>query len=260
MLSLPASVAPAPQAQGACYTDRRGTIPNRTSLLQRPPEVEDRVIPGHWEGDLIRGARNASAIGTPGERRPLFVTLARMDNASTEAAAVTGFCTVPNRIDAQRRRALIYDQGREMAQHACFSELTGVKISFADPHRALGSAASTRIPMACYASLSQRAPICPVSLGSNPMPLLGNRIRDHAKASAGIAPPNSSCPISTSPDSFINSLHFGLETTPPFSGAFSNGCHLLRRSEDSLQVLHLLAHLFDEQFELDCCLRDFRYQ
>jgi len=119
-----------PRARG---TDRRGTIPNMTSIHQRPPEVEDRVIPGHWEGDLIKGARNASAIGTLVERSTLFVTLARMDNASAEAA-VTGFCTVLNRIDAQRRLSLTYDQGREMAQHARLSELTSVKVYFADPH------------------------------------------------------------------------------------------------------------------------------
>jgi IS30 family transposase len=119
-----------PRARGE---DRRGTISNMVSIHLRPPEIDARVIPGHWEGDLIKGARNASAVGTLVERTTLFVALAKMANA-TAAAAVTGFGTVLNRIDAQRRLSLTYDQGREMAQHERLSEMTGVDIYFADPH------------------------------------------------------------------------------------------------------------------------------
>ena len=119
-----------PRARGE---DRRGTIPNMTSIHLRPPEFDARIIPGHWEGDLIKGARNASAVGTLVERTTLFVTLARLDNASA-AAAVTGFSTVLNRVAAQRRLSMTYDQGREMAHHARLSELTGVMVYFADPH------------------------------------------------------------------------------------------------------------------------------
>jgi IS30 family transposase len=119
-----------PRARGE---DRRGTIPNMVSIHMRPPEIDARVIPGHWEGDLIKGARNASAVGTLVERTTLFVALARMDNATADAA-VTGFGTVLNRIDAQRRLSLTYDQGREMAQHERLSEMTGVDVYFADPH------------------------------------------------------------------------------------------------------------------------------
>ena len=119
-----------PRARGA---DRRGTIPNMTSIHDRPAEVAERLVPGHWEGDLIKGARNASAIGTLVERASLFVTLAKMENASAEAA-VAGFCSVLARIDAQRRLSLTYDQGREMAQHARLTEMTQVRVYFADPH------------------------------------------------------------------------------------------------------------------------------
>ena len=94
-----------PRARGE---DRRGTLPNMTSIHQRPPEIDERIIPGHWEGDLIKGARNASAVGTLVERTTLFVTLARLDNASAEAA-VTGFGTVLNRVAAQRRLSMTYD-------------------------------------------------------------------------------------------------------------------------------------------------------
>ena len=62
----------------ACGEDRRGEIPNMVSIHQRPPEVDDRVIPGHWEGDLIKGRGNASAVGTLVERPSLFVTLAKV--------------------------------------------------------------------------------------------------------------------------------------------------------------------------------------
>lgn len=119
-----------PRTRGS---DRRGQIPHMTSIHLRPPEVEERLIPGHWEGDLLKGARNASAVGTLVERTSLFVCLAKVDNASA-AAAVAGFSTVLNRIDTQRRLSLTYDQGKEMAEHEQLSRNTGVKVYFADPH------------------------------------------------------------------------------------------------------------------------------
>ena len=120
-----------PRSRGA---DRRGTIPHMTSLHERPAQIDERLLPGHWEGDLIKGARNASAIGTLVERPTWFVALAKMAHASAEAA-VQGFSTVLNRIDAQRRLSMTYDPGREMAQHEKLSERTGIKADFADPHR-----------------------------------------------------------------------------------------------------------------------------
>ena len=119
-----------PRTRGA---DRRGTIPNMVSSHMRPPEIEDRVMPGHWEGDLIKGARNASAVGTLVEQSTLFVALANMDHA-TAAAAVTGFGTVLNRINAQRRLSLTYDRGREMAQPERLAAMAGIKVYFSDPH------------------------------------------------------------------------------------------------------------------------------
>ena len=119
-----------PRARGE---DRRGRIPDMVSIHDRPPEIEERLIPGHWEGDLIKGAHNRSAVGTLVERSTLFTVLSRMDNASAEAA-LSGFSHVLNRIEAQQRLSLTYDQGREMAAHQRLTEATGVKIYFADPH------------------------------------------------------------------------------------------------------------------------------
>ena len=119
-----------PRARGE---DRRGKIPDMVSIHERPPEIEERLVPGHWEGDLIKGAYNRSAVGTLVERTTLFTVLSKMDNASAEAA-LSGFSHVLNRIEAQKRLSLTYDQGREMAQHRRLTEATGVNVYFADPH------------------------------------------------------------------------------------------------------------------------------
>ena len=119
-----------PRARGV---DRRGKIPDMVSIHDRPPEIEERLVPGHWEGDLIKGAYNRSAVGTLVERTTLFTVLSRMKDASAEAA-LTGFSHVLNRIKAQKRLSLTYDQGREMAAHQRLTQATGVKVYCADPH------------------------------------------------------------------------------------------------------------------------------
>jgi IS30 family transposase len=119
-----------PRARGE---DRRGKIPDMVSIHDRPPEVDERLVPGHWEGDLIKGAHNRSAIGTLVERTSLFTVLSKMNGAGAEAA-LQGFSYVLNRIEAQKRLSMTYDQGREMAAHQQLTEATGVKVYFADPH------------------------------------------------------------------------------------------------------------------------------
>jgi hypothetical protein len=81
-----------------------------------PPEVEDRLVPGHWEGDLIKGARNQSAVGTLVERTSRLVLLARMEGATAEAA-LAGFTCILNRVHMPMRKTLTYDQGKEMSRH-----------------------------------------------------------------------------------------------------------------------------------------------
>ena len=119
-----------PRARGE---DRRGKIPDMVSIHDRPPEIEERLVPGHWEGDLIKGAYNRSAVGTLVERTTLFTVLSKMKDASAESA-LSGFSRVLNRIEAQKRLSMTYDQGREMAEHQRLTEATGVKVYFADPH------------------------------------------------------------------------------------------------------------------------------
>ena len=114
-------------------TDRRGQIPDMVSLHVRPPEVADRLVPGHWEGDLIKGAGNASAVGTLVERSSRLVMLAKM-TAATAPAAVEGFTAVLNRVHEPMRKTLTYDQGKEMSQHKQLAEKAGIAIYFADPH------------------------------------------------------------------------------------------------------------------------------
>jgi IS30 family transposase len=111
----------------------RGRLANLLSIHLRPPEANDRLLPGHWEGDFIKGTRNGSAVGTLVDRKTLFVMLAKME-ACTAQAALEGFATAFGHIDASLRKTLTYDQGKEMALHAQLSERTGLQIYFADPH------------------------------------------------------------------------------------------------------------------------------
>jgi len=113
--------------------DRRGQIPEMVSIHVRPPEVDDRVMPGHWEGDIIKGAGNKSSVGVLVERTSRLVLLARMEDA-TAAAALAGFTAKLNSIAAPMRRSLTYDQGKEMARHAELAANTGVRVYFCDPH------------------------------------------------------------------------------------------------------------------------------
>ncbi|WP_136260120.1 IS30 family transposase, partial [Rhodanobacter lindaniclasticus] len=92
-------------------TDRRGQIPDMQSIHVRPPEVADRLIPGHWEGDLIKGAGNRSSVGTLVERTSGFVVLAKMSSASA-ADALESFGKALKGIPEALRKTLTYDQGK----------------------------------------------------------------------------------------------------------------------------------------------------
>ncbi len=114
--------------------DRRGQLPDMVSIHDRPADIEDRLIPGHWEADLIKGAGNRSAVATLVERTSRLVLLAKMPDASA-LSALDAFSTALNRIhEPQLRQTMTYDQGREMSRHKELTIRTGVQVYFADPH------------------------------------------------------------------------------------------------------------------------------
>ena len=120
--------------QGRDSTDGRGKLRDMVNISERPAEVDDRAIPGHWEGDLIIGANSASAIGTLVERTTGLVMLLHLPGdhtAATVAAAMTA--KIPE-IPEIMWRSLTWDQGSEMALHTKITEATGLPIYFCDPH------------------------------------------------------------------------------------------------------------------------------
>jgi IS30 family transposase len=113
---------------------REGLLSGMINISQRPPEASDRAVPGHWEGDLIMGAENHSAIGTLVERSTRFVMLLHLPGGrgaeAVREALTKKILTLPREV----RRSLTWDQGKELAQHARFTIDTGVKVFFCDPH------------------------------------------------------------------------------------------------------------------------------
>jgi IS30 family transposase len=92
-----------------------------------------RLVPGHWEGDLIIGKGNRSQVGTLVERTTLFVALVQLDSTRADHAA-QAFTKILNRFDSQMRRSMTYDQGSEMRHHKTLTANTGVDVYFAHPH------------------------------------------------------------------------------------------------------------------------------
>ena len=104
------------------------------NIAERPAEAADRVVPGHWEGDLILGASCRSAIGTLVERVTGFVLLLHLPHDHTAATVADAMSAAIGRLPEQLRRSLTWDQGREMALHTKITEETGLPIYFCDPH------------------------------------------------------------------------------------------------------------------------------
>jgi IS30 family transposase len=108
-------------------------IQDLISIDERPSDVADRTVPGHWEGDLLVGHANASALGTLVERTTRFtllVPLKAKDAATVRQAFARELRTLP----AQLRRSLTYDQGPEMREHRLFTKQTKMRVYFAHPH------------------------------------------------------------------------------------------------------------------------------
>ena len=120
-----------PRSRGA--DRRRGFVTDDIRIAERPEEVAARLIPGHWEGDLIKGAANRSAVGTLVERTSRLVLLARMDALDAETTRC-GFERVFDNVPEPFRKSLTYDRGTEMARHAALTASTGIKVWFCDPY------------------------------------------------------------------------------------------------------------------------------
>ena len=115
--------------------DRRKSSPIQDciSIEERPAEVADRIIPGHWEGDLIMGSRNLSALGTLVERTTRMTLLVRLKDK--DAGAVRkAFAREFQRLPEGLKRSLTYDRGQEMAEHKLFTKSTRIQVYFAHPH------------------------------------------------------------------------------------------------------------------------------
>jgi transposase, IS30 family len=110
-----------------------GPIKNYVSIDQRPLEAADRKIPGHWEGDLIIGAKNTSAIGTLVERTTRLTLIVKLD-AKNAVTVRESFEKKLNNLPEYLKRSLTYDQGQEMAEHLTFTKNTNIAVYFAHPH------------------------------------------------------------------------------------------------------------------------------
>jgi IS30 family transposase len=113
--------------------ERRGRIKDMVLISERPAEIEDRAVPGHWEGDLLVGKDNGSAIGTLVERTTRFTLLLHLDDqtaATVRDAIEAAITTLPTAL----RRSLTWDQGRELAAHVELRLATDLEVYFCDPH------------------------------------------------------------------------------------------------------------------------------
>ena len=110
----------------------QGQLANMVMISERPAEVADRAVPGHWEGDLIFG-KKMTAIGTLVERHSRYVMLLKLPNGHSAPAVRKAMTKRIRTLPAQLRRSVTWDQGKEMAEHVQFTIDTGMKVYFCDP-------------------------------------------------------------------------------------------------------------------------------
>ena len=146
----------------------RSIAPESLRIIHRPEEIEGRLVPGHWEGDLIKGAFNRSAVGTVVERKTRYLILSKMRGCTAEAA-LEGFTRQMKRLQAVLRRSMTYDRGSEIACHPELARRLKIDIWFCDPHHwrgnsppdcflirlIPGSAVPTKTPTVCAPVLPQ---------------------------------------------------------------------------------------------------------
>ncbi len=122
---------PATRAAGAVRSQRPWTV--ALNISTRPAEAADRAVPGHWEGDLLIGARGASAIVTLVERSTRYAMLGALPEGRTSEEVVDVLAALIGRLPRQLRRSLAWDCGVEMSRHLTFTIATGCPVFFADP-------------------------------------------------------------------------------------------------------------------------------
>ena len=116
------------------YTQKtadRGRISNTISISERPPSVEDRAVPGHWEGDLLFGSNN-SQIATLVERQTRYVMMAKVNSKDTETV-INALVKHARQLPRELYASLTWDRGKEMADHRRFTLATDIKVYFCDP-------------------------------------------------------------------------------------------------------------------------------
>jgi IS30 family transposase len=113
--------------------ERRGRIPGMVHISERPAEVEDRAVPGHWEGDLILGKNGKSAIGTLVERSTRFLMLLHLPNGQSALDVEGAMVAATKRLPQMLWKSVTWDQGSEMSRHAQIKIATGLEIYFCDP-------------------------------------------------------------------------------------------------------------------------------
>ena len=120
------------RARGRVET--RGRIPDRVPIAERPPEVDGRRVPGHWEGDLLMGAAGKSQIATLVERQTRYVLLARLADGRGSEQVIAALKARIEDLPAHLVRSLTWDQGKELTAHRRFTVDTDVQVYFCDPH------------------------------------------------------------------------------------------------------------------------------
>lgn len=113
--------------------ENRGKIADMLSIEERPKEVEDRTVPGHWEGDLIMGKYKRTAIGTLVERTTRYTLIVPLTAGKDARSVREAYARALQTIPAELKKTLTYDQGKEMSQHSRFTIDTGIKVYFAHP-------------------------------------------------------------------------------------------------------------------------------
>ncbi len=144
--------------------ERRGRLQDIVNISERPAEVEDRAVPGHWEGDLLIGKNGRSAIGTLVERQTRYLILLHLPNGPSAEEVEKAMVAATRRLPKTLWKSLTWDQGWEMRNHAKISVATDLErsTSVTLPHP--GNAAPTRTPMAFSGSTFLRAPTCPCTV------------------------------------------------------------------------------------------------